>query len=641
MLAISRLICIAVAACVFGGHHAQAICIGGVHPTLYVGSDNKCNYATIQAAIYAVSTTATCSPNIVISGRPTWTEHLIITNRSLTLIGSTSNCGINNTGGAENTDNEGAAALVARVKIDGSATPGTDVIDISGSSNVTLSNLEISGGSSSSQTVASAGGVTFNGIGSLILQNVEIHANHGDAGGGVAFFGSGTLRLDGASIHDNLADFAGGGLSVLSSSIGSVEFILTNSTGISTEIFSNQAVVYGGGIYASGATHLLAVATAPGDVVIHDNSVVNTATHAGTGGGIFYSGNAFADIALPATAIQNNHADYGGGIAVVTSSAGETMLRLFSANAAFPTAIASNTATIFGGAIFLSGSSAIHASACLFDAALTGNSSGQYGSAIYLNGGARLLINPDADSQCSFANVATLGGVHCDPSAANCNLIAQNFAGAGNGLTIPATIDFVGAASINAQRVRLSHNSDSSVVRSQTATGNNIVFSNCLIDHNTVSSALVSLQGAPATFDGCTFADDSIAPAANTVFAYDTGLTLKRSIVHESIRVLTPAAALVAQFLILNNPKFATDASVLYTDPGFVNSASSDYHLLSGSPAIDFAPTGADGSSGDFDRQPREVDIPGIVNSVGIRDLGAYEYQTGGVLDRIFANGFE
>jgi hypothetical protein len=252
-----------------------------------------------------------------------------------------------------------------------------------------------------------------------------------------------------------------------------------------------------------------------------------------------------------------------------------------------------------------------------------------------------LLINPDADSQCSFANATALGGVHCDSSASNCNLIAQNFAASGSPQSIPATIDFIGAASINAQRVRLSQNTGASVIRSNSATGNNVVFNNCLIDHNTVSNALVSLQGAPVTFDGCTFADDSIATAANTVFAYDTGLTLKRSIVHESIRVLTPAAALVAQYLILNGPKLATNTTVLYTNPDFVNSAASNYHLLSGSPAIDVAPTGADGSSGDFDRQPRAVDIPGIANSAGIRDLGAYEYQLGGVLDRIFGNGFE
>jgi hypothetical protein len=381
MLAIWRLICIAAVACLFG-HHARTSCVGGVHPTLYVGSDNKCNYATIQTAINAVSTTTTCAPNIVISGRPTWTEHLIISNRSLTLLGNTGNCGINNTGYATGTDTGATAALVAKVKIDGSANPGVDVIDISGNSNVVLLNLEISGGSTLSQTIASAGGVTFNGTGSLTLQNVEVHANHGYAGGGVAFFGSGTLRLDGASIHDNIADYAGGGVSVLSSSIGNVEFVLANSTGITTDIASNQAVVLGGGIFASGATHLLAVAAAPGDVVIHDNSVVNAATHAGTGGGIFYSGNAFADIALPAASIHTNHADYGSGIAIATSSAGDTLLRLFSTNAAFPTVIASNTASVFDGGIYLSGDGSTRASACLFDTALTGNTSHQYGSAV-------------------------------------------------------------------------------------------------------------------------------------------------------------------------------------------------------------------------------------------------------------------
>lgn len=64
------------------------------------------------------------------------------------------------------------------------------------------------------------------------------------------------------------------------------------------------------------------------------------------------------------------------------------------------------------------------------------------------------------------------------------------------------------------------------------------------------------------------------------------------------------------------------------------------YRPLPTSPAIDFAP--ASNTLGtDIDRQPRNADIVGSANRYGPRDLGAYEYQAGRVLDRVFLGVFE
>ena len=58
------------------------------------------------------------------------------------------------------------------------------------------------------------------------------------------------------------------------------------------------------------------------------------------------------------------------------------------------------------------------------------------------------------------------------------------------------------------------------------------------------------------------------------------------------------------------------------------------------SPAIDFAPAVVFGTV-DFDRQPRTVDLVDVANHFGPLDLGPFEYQVGGVGDRIFLGEFD
>ena len=188
--------------------------------------------------------------------------------------------------------------------------------------------------------------------------------------------------------------------------------------------------------------------------------------------------------------------------------------------------------------------------------------------------------------------------------------------------------------------MRLLQNSGVALLRTTGASGAGVTFSDCIVAQNVVAESLVALQGAPADFDGCTFTGDTIG--GSVVLTHDSGLTLTRSIVAENKAVYDPdVAGFAAQYALFNAPKLPTDATVVYASPGFVDAAGGDYHLAAGSQAIDFAPNGAASPSGDLDRQPREVDLESVVNLFGPRDLGPYEYQVGGVSDRIFLGTFD
>jgi predicted outer membrane repeat protein len=592
--------------------------------TLYVGvGSNDCDYATIQAAVDASIN------GDLISVTPTQSytgQHVTLNNRSIGITGG-STCGLVVIGKA-------AASIPARLPIIGDGV--NPVFSISGGS-VTLSNLEISGGLGPSNSLIGAGGVGFLASGgTLALHNVDLHDNTGGYGAGVAIYGDGALTLDGAHVHDNHATGQGGGISAVTSFIGHLEVRFVDDAEQPSEVAFNSANANGGGIYASGDTHLVVVASAPGRISIHDNSVGDPVHNVvADGGGIEFDGGE-ADIALPgATGLYANHAAFGAGISLGATNQASAVLRLFSTDPQFPTDIESNVATAYGGALYVGGSSGpTYAKACLFDVALSGNSAAQRGGAIAVGDGGRLAINPPGDADCDRAAIAALGAQACDPAVAACNAVRQNSA------PDSGVIAYAGAATLAVERVRLGGNDAGSAIQGVAAAGSSVTFRDCVIDHNTLSGALVALDGAGATFDGCTFADDAIGAA--TVFVQNAGLALTRSIVAEAKPVYDPnVAGFAAQYALFNDPKLPTDASVVYASPAFVDAPGGDYRLQAASPAIDVAPTGNEGSGGDFDRQPREVDLAARTNLFGARDLGAFEYQVGNTADRIFLGTFD
>jgi hypothetical protein len=158
---------------------------------------------------------------------------------------------------------------------------------------------------------------------------------------------------------------------------------------------------------------------------------------------------------------------------------------------------------------------------------------------------------------------------------------------------------------------------------------------------------LIYLEQAQATFDGCTIAGNTIL--ADGVFATLAGspasdLTLTNSIVyqptHHTWLDYSSVSAVHPSYLIANDlVTLPANATLSNADPLFVDPASGNFRLQSNSPAIDYAPPSPPGAT-DIDRQPRSADL-GNANTFGPRDLGPYEIQIGGVMDRIYLAGFE
>jgi len=607
---------------------AAVFCSPAVRYYVYVGNtstDAKCNADTIQDAIALVQcpgTTIAITPERA----PYSSQHITIADQGFAVKGVSTSC---DPGGvAEDVTPDDAPPAQIAVSGDG-ANP---VFSISGNSHVSIANLVISGGVGASNSLAGGGGISFNSSGgALTLTNVTLQGNTGGYGGGVAIYGDGSLTLDGVSVKLNTAG-SGGGVSAVSSFIGQVDMTIADDPALVTDISGNTAS-FGGGIFVDGNVHLSAVAAAEGRIIIHGNNALQN------GGGIEVDGPAIADIGLPgASGIEHNSAEFGGGIEVGATNDGSGVLRVFSTDPDNPTEISDNTASSAGGGIsILGGTTAAHGTACLFDTTLIINSAGQVGGAIDVEDGGHLFINA-SNAECDFPTVAVLGAVHCDPANNYCNMVELN--GATTNMAMGA-IQFTGAAQIDARRVRLFANTTPYVLFGQYATSQaSVAFSQCLVTNNSTTGALVNLQGSTASFDGCTFADDTIGGSA--VFAFDSGLTLTRSIVSEgnSLAVYDPGAAtgLAAHYLILSGPKLQTDSTVTYTDPLFVDAPAGDFHLQAASPAIDYAPTGSETGSTDLDLMPREVDLPQVTNRFGARDLGPYEYPPP---DVIFRNGFD
>lgn len=618
---------IASAALLAAAGRVCAVCLPVPH-YVYVGNDAQCNATDIQTAIESAVCPGT---NVVLTSELTYSSQRITVDKPVNIVGSTTAC---NAPPVICDPSAGCGSGGPPTKIGVSGDGMHPVFYVTSGGAVGFRNLTIGFGVGASNSLSGGGGIgIFGNATQVALDNVELLDNSGGYGGGVAFYGDGSLTLDGVSIHDNTVSGSGGGVSAVSSAIGHIDVTIANDPYLFTGIYKNSASDMGGGIYVDGNTHLVAVAS---------NAQIQNNQAAQEGGGIAVAGGSVADIGMVGEAVDNNSSGlFGGGIAAIPDSSGNAIVRLFNLVGSQPLTLSNNTATQWGGGLYVyPGSASMHATACLFDIDLAGNHAPQEGSAIQIGDYGRLLVNPVSDAECDPAAVAALGAV---PNVYSGSLLTGN-AGldASNHYTNAAVIQVDGmGAQVQAQRLHLEQNGGGYAIRAQNAAGSSIAFSQCLLDENLTLNELVNLQGAPATFDGCTFAVDNIG--GSTVFAFDTGLGLTRSIVAEAsgLDVWNPSAAagLTAQYLMLSGPKLPTDGTVMYADPMFVDPGTGDFHLQVASPAVDYAPTGNE-TGGDSldDGYPREVDLPNVTNRFGARDLGAYEVP---LPDEIFKNGFD
>jgi predicted outer membrane repeat protein len=496
---------------------------------------------------------------------------------------------------------------------------GNSVLEVGGTAAVYLYNLILTGATG----VNVGGGINFHGRGELHLTNVEVAGNHADYGAGIFAQGDDALAVflhHDTTIDDNTAKHAGGGLRI------------------------------------QGHTRLYALE--PNIRIIGNEAYPPDGD--GTGGGLQVLGPARAD--LGSVDISYNSARLGGGIALNVNNTDQAVVRMFRTNPFVPVSISHNTAASNGGGIYntaheTDGSTPVHtpglvcgagysidANAAADGAALFGNDDTDFFDETAVSAYFDLLVGSANDTPfCGPEPASQLGGVACS-AGGPCNSINGNIAQTADGSIVH--VKALGAFDANFVEMRrngASHLFDLNDFRDYSVR-------ECLIAGNSMRGNLADISGGNATLflDACTVADNTIA--SGSVFAGD--VHVRRSILWEPGNTLfsPPAISDQTKEVIANDVStLSDDPSVLaVVDPGFVSPGTGDYHLLSNSPAVDYA--AADSlSATDLDGSPRSVDLVSsqTPNRFGPVDLGAYELQTYtppppcAQSDKVFCNGFE
>jgi hypothetical protein len=601
---------------------ADAVAAGDIFCTptthyLYVGSNTtKCDASTIDLAMAMVN----CPNTDIVVTQAQSNVHASIANQSITIVGSDLACKqppliCGRDAGCSST------AIPPKTAIVGDGAHPVFTIAATTAS-ITFANLAISNGVGAS-VYAGAGGIMASG-GTLSLKNVELHHNNGDSGGLGYVGGSGAVSLDGVSIHDNHAVNYGGGVFVSGMSGALSTLTIVDDPQIPTRIYSNTSDHYGAGIFGI-FINLVAVSKTHGDISIYSNIAQ------WYGGGIGLQSSGTADIALPGNDLHDNQANVAGGGLYVYRGGTH---RIFSTSETDPTQIDSNTAPEGGGIFVRSEPPQPHV--CIFDTAFLHNSAS--GAAIDHQGG-ELEINAPISPDCDAPTLTALDARHCDSTNPLCNVYSDS--------TGDNVLHVEAGTTTTVRKIRVVGNSTTHGIRIEnnfsSVPDTPVSFSQCIVAQNTFAttpfSADVYLLHTNAAFDSCTFANNA---TGETAFREDSGISISRSIIKETDPAFDVAAVGVsASNLLIEGPSSISGPTILYADANFVDAPNGNFHLQPMSAAIDFAPSDSTDNDGDFDSQPRTVDLPDVANIRGPRDLGAYEYQVGGVLDRIFLATFE
>ena len=186
---------------------------------------------------------------------------------------------------------------------------------------VSLTGLELSGGSSTGSGVAGSGGAIFNAA-NLLIQNCYIHDNAGGGFGGGGISTTGNLTVLDSLIKANTGDSGAGIFSA-----GATGLSISGST-----IEANVAASYAAGVNAIGTTT---------PVQITDSLFIDNVAPA-SGGGLFIRE---ANANITGTTFQNNHSGFGAGILAETTGTGAITINLV--NSTF----SGNQSTQTGGAL--------------------------------------------------------------------------------------------------------------------------------------------------------------------------------------------------------------------------------------------------------------------------------------------------
>ena len=566
-----------------------ALCMSSAQAFITVGpvADTACQYHDIAAAVQAAGQVS--GPELIaISGGP-WTGQTTITDHDpdgLTIEGGFANCS--------------AGVSTGRTTVDGQgAVPAGPLFVHSGNGSLTLLHLIVQN--------ANGSGVEAIVAGPLTLSDVLVYSNHTSYGGGLFVSGNSIFRqkvtLIGTSINSNTATVNGAGIYA-----SDTDFAISGGSNIVGNIAQGPGDTSdGGGIYAIDS-----------NILVNDHSI---------------SFNAF---------IGNNYAQRnGGGVYYAVASPGSYEVLLWNDRASQPLLVADNTALNNGGAFYFStvGSNQQILSFGGFENTNFQRNTAYGGAVIYAFSSGSGTYNVSTSIQLAQSSPGSL----IPPCATGlvCNAIDDNHAVGGSIIDLEPA-GSTGSVSFALARGRMRGNRADSLIGGDAYMN----IDSSLFASNEVGEVAFNISN-DLHIGNSTFANNTVTGNQMfTVILPPASLEIRHSLFVQPPGNALPHAYSVGTSVPVTvrdigtqNVFFDSGTNVQNLSDPFVNAATSDFHILLTSSAVDRW-----GSANDPNDPPPNVDLDGalrphIKNSPPTPyDFGAYE--AGAVVDVIFANGF-
>ena len=422
----------------------------------------------------------------------------------------------------------------------------------------------------------------------VTLNNLVIQGGDGIDGGGVSIIGEVSVVMTNTVVHDNVAEFGAG---IYIDALGPARLTL----GAGSRVENNIASDAGGGIYCA----LFGTLDIQPDVRITGNQAV-------VGGGLYIQDCSLTMTASGADAVligENVATDDGGGLYI---SAGTTEVE--GDGGSLSQLIIYDNEAAYGGGILIAGSPV---AVRLTRASIAGNRADN-GGGVYVSGGDFFLDAP-ADGDCYFKP---------------CNALVNN--GSFPGVTLGGAF-YALNGTIGLESTLIERNTGQQPI-GRLELASDLTMEGVAIADNTSLSGTRGVfvdSDATATLRGVTFADqvgistlfggfgsvdvDSMIAAGAPSDLFDPNLTWDLD-----CAVLTAG--------LPGGPHPQTSGILVTADPGFVDPAGGDFHVLPSSPAVDFCNDLGPGV---------DMDVEGRPQGTGW-DAGADETET-----PIFADDFE
>ena len=466
----------------------------------------------------------------------------------------------------------------------------------------TSGNVEINSTDIAGNTGRDGGGALVDGGNLLLTGPLRIETNTASRyGGAIAVRNSGaaSIRASDGKIEILENQALGGGGAFFTNNVNT--FILYATSSYALEIYLNTGGYFGGAGFADNTGYF----DIYGQVEIHDNTAAIGGAFLLVGGSRIW----FDDYATITSRLYNNIAQAGGAVYAINSPA----VRFD--GAVIGSELGGNQATVgSGGAIYLLNSN-LDAENTVF----LNNQAAEHGGAIYAEG-STLNIDTNLSTPALAAALAELESEArsgssiqasaCNPLVKECSAFAGNIADSdANNAGLGGAI-YLTESTMTLSQTHLHHNSayyGGAIF--QTGSSSASTVSNSLLHHNSVTYALgagIRRSAGNFTLSHVTITDNSggagfsgQATSASNTIAWESGI----------------AGFTLPPLSYACNIDSGGNAGP-NIDPLFVNpAAGQDYHLRSGSPAIDVCPTGG---AVDIQNRPRPF-------GEGY-DIGAYEF---------------